>query len=1044
MKLKKVEIQAFRAYNEKSKGTFDFTIKDDNDVEIAANFISIYAPNGFGKSSFYDAVEWALTSRVDRYEDTIFESAARETKVKKIALHVIRNHDAQENLATSVGVYTTTGEFYNELGVTRTNAIDLNVKKKKLEDGIEKYREIFLSQDAIDHFIRGVTPEIRYKDFMTFYGGKTEVLRNDLQLLYADTNTLLEELSVKESKLNEEISAPLNGAVVDSFYETVAQVRKFNVELKSIPESIVEMDVDELSEELARNKIKVNSSFEGLEHEIEIINSLSDKSEEYLSRCAEIESAIAYQSNVNKSLADLRMLATLNNEFANCSEQKNEMLSTISRHGKLAESISSFRSLFFERDIAKKAILNLESALKGFDAEANAHQVQRGMLSETILQLRKNMQTWQVLSDGAVNVYNRVANLRGELKLIRESEPEKIAQLNSVQNDIQACDSGILKLKNLNLNSDLITPEDLAFIEVNPEILSSFREISTAISEVRSRITHLNMVSKSLESQSNLFEKLISLGREVLANHPSDNCPLCQHQFSSLVELNSAIEDNSNLRKVFQEVIAELDERNRKLEELNFQKEANIKYLAQKKEAKLQALESISSQRNLEVTRLKELMSRDSSRIASINSEIINQQAVVLNLSEGDLRLRISVELSGFEEKIRNAQSKFDEVVLKLEFLENKKQQSVTETHSIHAKIAAVEANLIYRDVAKYLEEHNQPIEDYATLFPKLTAQHAASLAKIEEQINSLSEKMLDVNERLQESGLPTSYESLSGELIRIENVISETREKIAAFTRQCSLTIGEAPEDSLELTEALGDALDSAESKRHETKVLIEGLELLNSLAELLSPFIRKELARSEVASLLLEKEALNSLKVRLDAEINNVNKVLVEQLNSVFYTDLINTIYRKIDPHPSFKEVKFVFGFSVKDKPCLNVLVSECDSDGAKERIISPLLYFSAAQLNILSLSIFLARALHARDKDGNPLDVILIDDPIHSMDSINILSTIDLFRGISVNLDKQIIISTHDENFYELLKRKLPREYCPSKFLKLKNFGEVSVDT
>ena len=70
--------------------------------------------------------------------------------------------------------------------------------------------------------------------------------------------------------------------------------------------------------------------------------------------------------------------------------------------------------------------------------------------------------------------------------------------------------------------------------------------------------------------------------------------------------------------------------------------------------------------------------------------------------------------------------------------------------------------------------------------------------------------------------------------------------------------------------------------------------------------------------------------------------------------------------------------------------------------------MLYFSAAQLNILSLSVFLANALHATDKSGAALDVILIDDPIQSMDSINVLATIDLLRNVSERFDKQIIIS------------------------------------
>jgi exonuclease SbcC len=62
---------------------------------------------------------------------------------------------------------------------------------------------------------------------------------------------------------------------------------------------------------------------------------------------------------------------------------------------------------------------------------------------------------------------------------------------------------------------------------------------------------------------------------------------------------------------------------------------------------------------------------------------------------------------------------------------------------------------------------------------------------------------------------------------------------------------------------------------------------------------------------------------------------------------------------------------------------------------------------------------------------------------MDSINILSTIDLLRSIVVNHKKQIILSTHDENFHNLLKKKMPSNLFNSKFMELKTFGKVKND-
>ena len=49
---------------------------------------------------------------------------------------------------------------------------------------------------------------------------------------------------------------------------------------------------------------------------------------------------------------------------------------------------------------------------------------------------------------------------------------------------------------------------------------------------------------------------------------------------------------------------------------------------------------------------------------------------------------------------------------------------------------------------------------------------------------------------------------------------------------------------------------------------------------------------------------------------------------------------------------------------------------------------------------------------------LGCILIDDPIQALDDINILSMIDLLRNIAFTQKKQIVITTHDLNFFELL--------------------------
>ena len=54
------------------------------------------------------------------------------------------------------------------------------------------------------------------------------------------------------------------------------------------------------------------------------------------------------------------------------------------------------------------------------------------------------------------------------------------------------------------------------------------------------------------------------------------------------------------------------------------------------------------------------------------------------------------------------------------------------------------------------------------------------------------------------------------------------------------------------------------------------------------------------------------------------------------------------------------------------------------------------------------------------GSQLAVALLDDPIQNMDDFNVLGLLDLLRGLVP--DRQFVVSTHDEQIGELIRRKL----------------------
>ena len=82
----------------------------------------------------------------------------------------------------------------------------------------------------------------------------------------------------------------------------------------------------------------------------------------------------------------------------------------------------------------------------------------------------------------------------------------------------------------------------------------------------------------------------------------------------------------------------------------------------------------------------------------------------------------------------------------------------------------------------------------------------------------------------------------------------------------------------------------------------------------------------------------------------------------------------------------------------------------------IDAPSEIFSSSQTNALAVSIFLAMNLAT---DGMPLRTAILDDPLQSLDSINLLGLLDVLRR--THQRRQLLLSTHDQNFAAPLMRK-----------------------
>ena len=163
-----------------------------------------------------------------------------------------------------------------------------------------------------------------------------------------------------------------------------------------------------------------------------------------------------------------------------------------------------------------------------------------------------------------------------------------------------------------------------------------------------------------------------------------------------------------------------------------------------------------------------------------------------------------------------------------------------------------------------------------------------------------------------------------------------------------------------------------------------------------------------------------------------------LETKLKDYFSQAIMNEIYQKIDPHEIMKNVTYHLNFNEKDEPQLFIEV--CEKEKSDKEFYRPETYFSTAQLNTVAFSSFFGRALSVSNL---PIKTICIDDPIGHFDDMNILGFTDMIRCILEKQDCQIIMSTHEEKVYQIMKRKLDPNFYNTSFIQLDNSKKVVWD-
>lgn len=1030
MKFKKVEISAFRIYDNPKDATFDLTSSEGN----AAGFVSIYAPNGFGKTSFYDAVEFGMTNSIDRFYRRVDELSelANNQEVDKF----IRNTYSKNPTFVKIETDSESDAIIEKKFSKRGNQKhDLKLERKSRI--VHPFQEVILSQDWISAFLNEEDGESRYKKFVNtpelaevdnYYRNLKHVFtsfvrkKNDLLKKISDAEKDIQRID--EENLLETVNKQIN-----------LLVEEYKEELTELSISSSEFVIKALKDSIADRRISLDRSNE--------FNDLMNHISTAKSGDASLLGVESYFSTIDKTKGQNMRLLEIQ-EFLKKYQTLNELRNEIGsfklnqeRNFNDQNNIKKILNLFPEYERVSNEIGLKSNKLKDEENKVSDLEGQESKKKKEEITIQSEL--------------NTVLASLGELIAVKNSIPEMKIQSEQLSLDIQKTEKSI---KEKDTESAGYLKEEKETNSVIIELKSQMDNISKdhypevskddniTYNLVQELTDNKNLLVIENDKQSKLEETIkeqqrlnlditnfIQTGMGIVNNQKTSSCPLCEYPYDNYTELINKITNNKALDDSLKLLLQQKSEIELKIFEItNILKEKREEllkiYNSRLKKVILRQQELQSKQEVLKATitnlqnDLKEYKQKQEelySRSGGLTLEDFTKETdqKITNANERKTQLNSNLE------KCKGELVKLNEHLLNLQAL----------IKLIKEEIHSLESNDKFKEVIQFFNSTfpNQPrnkqfLDDRLSLLTGQIDGLISNQKEVEERINTLEKDMSKLDK-----------ESLETEKSKIDTEIANNITQLAAYRHylKSNLDLDISELNKKDLITKLDTLLDETKNQLSRVRSLHEEYEKLDKYCDNIWPFIQSEKAKEEIRK---TKDELNFLTKKVEPilkkERNNTKKYLEKRIKDFFHEDLINSLYRKIDPHPDFKTVEFLANFD-SDNPRLDVFVRN-EKD---ENKLIPNLYFSTAQINILSLSIFLASALNSKD-----YQCIFIDDPIQSMDSINVLSTIDLIRSLVVNEGKQIILSTHDENFHNLLKMKMPPELFESKFLELESFGKV----
>ena len=1046
-KIKKIEISDFRIF----EGKEDFNFERDNGV---ANLVVLYAPNGFGKTSFFDAIEWGFSDKIKRFENNYINKAIKDEQEDTILL--TNNSSYKSGLKGKVKIVTENNSFlektvqkWQKRGTTfyndyRQGKLSNNAITTDLSDIPETN---ILTQDQIDIFLRFKTPEEKFTALKDFWPQSEDAtirlkqLSELLKVILKNIDNTDSELKEYEGKLESLTKDNKNIKQINAWLLKIKtqETYKCNISIEKIYETISQESYDIIYEENLRNIKGIALRIDDVELIKSELNRLKDTLANYISASKKIIVS-------NKELIQLQ---NRKSHFLNL-KKSNEIEKSISKDIAIIKlRIEKYKYIdyhilgykFNVKKIKNFKNENQSSLLKNTrildhikiikESVFNFIQYEK-QCNVTRLEIEKKESNIDKQYDDFTLINEKLKEQGKELTDLKSKINKKEFELEKFQKSIQ----DLNKILEEEVYPDTIILENQDYIE----LYKNLKENSELINQLKIEV---KLKQKELDKSGSLNEnldKLILFGEDYIIKTNSSNCPLCKTAYESFEDLIHRVKldkiDTLKLSEQKNEIfnsnnaISELKKTKVVLiESINkiilFNKDEISKKINISQEEKNKLINQINDINNTSKVLKYELRNC----IDFFNNTFGNTIAII-KISIDSLKKNIYDEILNLtkkENRLNNITKTKEDILLE------KESQLLTNQNKIHKNknsIESIQAQETHQKTTKTLDEldlTNTELE--GLLINEKLKIDEEELSNKSENFSLISKGLISIKKNLKDDKLQIGESNIEGNIYDTANLIKKYNESIEDYESKFKKHI-----TSEEIKEnAINDHQLKSQNTLDDLLILKKDLNTLNIDLELIKENIKRNELEKKIKKLKTDIPRLQNSFNKIDAAKKDCMSYVQTGINNYFNKDVINEVYSRIEPHPKLTKIDFSTDFNDKGEPRLLIKTGNENDDKG----VNPVLFLSAGQVNVLSLSIFLAKAFEYGNKT---IETIFMDDPIQNLSDINVLSFIDLLRTLISTHDKQIVISTHDERFFRLLQNKLPEEYCNTKYFEFESEGKL----